>query len=290
MSQCYATVRPATTTEPNLGLSLLRAASQMIDNKLAQRGLLAYPRTERELVIGSTFIQLPMPGEITTVALAGAGVRLPDEVTADSALTLAGVVLVINEADLVLGAPRVEATQPLYYQRLSGTVLRLLGGAVGSLPPLYPGGWSGYEARERPLALVDGVFGWGEARSLHGAGTWGKLEIGVSTVTQETTAAALAIGSTLRWDRESLVIAGVETAAGPPQVHTYTVQRDNEQAHDTSDELYLVTPPENLELATRTVAAWYGQRAGQPFSDSSVMRLWETVMPLLGEYGRPSSA
>ena len=145
------------------------------------------------------------------------------------------------------------------------------------------------------LVLVDGVFGSGTRVSLHSSGRWSGLAIGEYELIDTTDDPALPVGTTLAWDRESMAIQSVTTVAGSPNVHTYVLDRDDEQDHagNDTDELYRVVPPSDLEQATIILAKRLQVREAQP----EVQQLGETQPALMRDidsmtiaYQRPASA
>ena len=268
------------TVEANARFSIADAlaATKAIDARLRQRELLRVPRTYRADPIACEYVSLPTAGDITTVAVAARGVRLPARTTATQALTLNGVRLALNEADVALSS-ETEGTAPpaLYYQQVDATTIRFTTAIEGNA-----------------LVLVEGVQGYGQRRSLNDAGTWSDLTVGEYELLQTTTGDAIPNGTTLTWDGESFVIVSSTTSGG---VHTYVVERDDESDHGNAANLWQVNPPHDLAAGARLAAEGVAYRAKQPGAgpafdaDGNVStNFWNNVDPLIRGYARPPNA
>lgn len=274
--QCYAQGSPT-------NVASLIAASRAIDARLGQREMGYSLRTLRSLVINSLYVSLPIPGDINVVALARPGLSIVDNTTAEDALSVMGVRLAVDEETLGVGPPEGERPTPLAYQRISKRNLRF------TTP-----------VDARSLVLIDGVLGYGSRRSLHGIGTWKPLTAGVYEAENTHTGdpvSPLPAGTTLVWGRESMVITGVTSVDGPPQIHTYAVARDNESDHGASTDLWQLNPPYDLAEATAIVGGRFGHIKANPMGgtyDPSGQDIspgvWRNVSGLLRDFERPATA
>ena len=271
--QSYATVTDDLTIDDVL------AASRTVDTRTNQRELLLSTRTYRQLLIAGAFINLPQPAPtISRVAIAGPGINLGDDATAEVALTVAGVQLAVDERTLTVGAHAATRGTPLAYQMIGPRSMRLTA-----------------PAQRRSLALVDAIGGYGVRRNLHGEGTWSALPVGEYELTQTgANIEALPDGTTISWDRESMVIRSSETSGN---VTTYTLERDDESAHESTDELWQNFPPSDLAHITKVIAKRLQGMDEQPAAGpnwtpdgDATPSIFRNTGVILSRYQRPNGA